>query len=300
RWERLDRDRGEEQPQVADEVDGIRGGRARPRDQHAGERGSDDPGRLPEDLVERDGCGHQLGADQSRRRRLPRRAVDRAQSPREQVRHVQQQERGVAADRARDQPARDRHVPDLRPDQDPPAIVSVDERPTDERPGHAADERRDTEQSDLRRRSRERVDLDGEPDADELRTERRDQRAAPQQAEVARDAERCHIDRDATKTPRHGRTLTGRSRGPYPKAVSTAPSSTSRPSASSGSSIVSGGSSRMTLPYVPALSTITPPSSAARVIRFIVSVTSGSFVSGSSTSSIAHIAPRPRTSPTCG
>src|SRR5204863_331528 len=158
RWERLDRDRGEEQPQVADEVDGIGGGRARPRDQHAGERGSDDPGRLPQDLVERHGCGHQLGADQSRRRRLPRRAADR----------------------------------------------------------------------------------------------------------------------DATKTPRHGRTLTGRSRGPYPKAVSTAPSSTSRPSASSGSSIVSGGSSRMTLPYVPALSTITPPSSAARVIRFIVSVTSGS------------------------
>ncbi len=43
--ERLDRDRGDQQRGVADEVDRVGRGRARPRDQHAGERGADDPGR---------------------------------------------------------------------------------------------------------------------------------------------------------------------------------------------------------------------------------------------------------------
>src|SRR6266576_3035938 len=203
--ERLDGDRGDEQPGVADEVDRVRSGRARPRDQDPRQRRSDDPGGLPKHLVERDGRGHQLDTDQSRRRGLSRRAVDRAEAPGEEVRHVQQQERGM------------------------------------------------------------------------------------------------HIDRDATQTPGHTVDANRASEdAPYCNAAPTASSSTSRPSSSRGSSIVSGGSNRTTLPYVPAVNTITPRSSASRAIRFIVSATSGSSVSGASTSSIAHIAPRPRTSPTCG
>ena len=59
-----------------------------------------------------------------------------------------------------------------------------------------------------------------------------------------------------------------------------------------------GGSSRTTFPYVPAVSTITPRSRHPAAIAFIVAASSGSFVARSETSSSAHIAPRPRTSPT--
>src|SRR5206468_7242998 len=158
----------------------------------------------------------------------------------------------------------------------------------DQRPGHVAGERRDAEQADLRRRPGQRVHLDVEPDPDELRPEGRDERSRPGQPEAARDAEGRDVDRDAAEAPRHPPTLAA----PQESAPATASSSMSRPSASSASSIVSGGSSRTTLPYVPAVSTITPRSSAPRAIADIVSAPSGSFVSRSPTSSIAHIAPR--------
>ena len=54
------------------------------------------------------------------------------------------------------------------------------------------------------------------------------------------------------------------------------------------------------MPYVPAVRTMTPFSRQRRAIAFIASAASGSFVPRSLTSSIAHIAPRPRTSPTIG
>ena len=98
----------------------------------------------------------------------------------------------------------------LRPDQDLPAVVGVDERTADydsddqsNEPGQAGD-------TDGGRRSRERVDLNVDRDPRELMTGRRDSGAGPEQPEVTRNPERAQVYRETTKTLPHYPTLTGR------------------------------------------------------------------------------------------
>src|SRR5439155_25329725 len=76
-------------------------------------------------------------------------------------------------------------------------------------------------------------------------------------------------------------------------------SRTSSPSESNPSWIVSGGSSRTTLSYVPAFKRITPCLHASSRRR-VVAALAGALVSRSSASSIATMAPLPLTSPVHG
>jgi hypothetical protein len=70
------------------------------------------------------------------------------------------------------------------------------------------------------------------------------------------------------------------------------------PSLSKSSLIVSGGKKRKTLPRVPQVK-VTRPRSWQALLTAPVRAAAGALVSRSSTNSIAIIAPRPRTSPTC-
>ena len=201
-WRRAHQREGGEREHEGADVDRVRGGHARRRDDHPGQRGPSDLGDARQRPVDR-GRGLQLVAlDQPGEQRVQRWSQDGlrgGEQCRRDVEHPQLRGRDERVDQQRDRDERGR---ELGAEDQPPAVEGVGQRAADERQHDDRDELGGAQQADGERGVGEGEDLHEQGDLRERAAQQRDRVAADHQPQVAAPAQQRQVGEDHCRRAR--------------------------------------------------------------------------------------------------
>ncbi len=176
---------GEEGDRVDEEADAG----ATEADDHAGDRGADDPRAVEEARVQRDRVRQLVATDHLKGECLPARCVDDERSAAEEREQVDDRDVLPAGEREHGEPRRDRHLRGLRRHHELAVVEAVGDHARVEAEEHERQEPAEREAADGERRARQLDDEPGERDVLHPGAGERDHLAGEEQAIVPVDPE---------------------------------------------------------------------------------------------------------------